>query len=155
MALDPQGDEIVVATESGPLQAWNLETGQLVGMYPPEAAGELIAFSPDGAWLATIRSEEQSVRLFDPGARELRLILLPPDDLLGTRLARRPGDTRCYAKAVAFNSDGSLLATQGCAGVRVFGLGIDQLLAIAHANVTRSFTADECRQYLHGDCPPA
>ena len=71
VALDPRGDEIVVATESGPPQAWNLETGQLVGSYPAEAAGE-IAFSPDGAWLATMRREEQSVRLFDVGARELR-----------------------------------------------------------------------------------
>ena len=47
------------------------------------------------------------------------------------------------------------LAAQGCAGVRVFVLDIDELLAIARANVTRSFTADECRQYLHGECPPA
>ena len=39
--------------------------------------------------------EEQSVRLFDAGARELRLTLLPPDDLLGDGPSRPPGDTRC------------------------------------------------------------
>ena len=123
-------------------------------MYPAEAAGE-IAFSPDGAWLATMRREEQSVRLFDVGARELRLTFPPPDDLLGDGPSRPLGDTRCFAQALAFSGDGSLLAAQGCAGVRVFALDVDELLAIARANVTRSLTTDECRLYLHGDCPPA
>ena len=139
----------------GPLQAWNLEIGATVGAYPAEAAGS-IAFSPDGATLATMRAEEQVVRLYDVATRQLASPCPPPDDLLGDGPCVDAGDPRCFAQGLAFNGDGSLLAAAGvcrCPGLcaRHRRTSRDR----AHANVTRSFTADECRRYLHGDCPPA
>ena len=40
--------------------------------------------------------------------------------------------------------------------VRVWALDLDDLIAIATERVTRNFTDDECRQYLHLErCPEA
>ena len=67
--------------------------------------------------------------------------------------ARPPPGHRvfCYGSGLAFSPDGSLLAVQDCDGVRVWTLDIDELLAIARTNVTRSLTSEECRLYLHVD----
>ena len=154
VSLVPWRDEVITATDDGPLQAWDTESAQLLGAYPAEATGG-IALSADGATLATMRAEEQVVRVYDVATRQLRLALPQPNDLLGDGPGRAPGDPRCFAQGLAFNGDGSLLAAQGCAGVRVFALDIDELLAIARTQITRSFTAEECRRYVLGDCSPA
>ncbi len=150
VALDPQRDEIVTTSEeSGPLEVWDLATEQLVGTYPAETSGEpKFAFSPDGSTLA-VMGVDQVVRLYDVDTRQLRLTLPPPADLLGEGPGEAVGDPRCHAYAVAFSGDGSLLAVQGCAGVRVFTLDVDELLGIARANVTRTLSEAECQRYLH------
>jgi len=39
--------------------------------------------------------------------------------------------------------------------IRLLALYIDDLLAMARSRLTRSWTEDECRSYLHLDrCPP-
>jgi WD40 repeat protein len=50
---------------------------------------------------------------------------------------------------VVFSPDGSMLASSADNGTRVWALDIDDLLGIARANVTRSLSDEECRQYLH------
>jgi hypothetical protein len=50
---------------------------------------------------------------------------------------------------VVFSPDGSMLASWADDGTRVWALDIDDLLEIARANVTRSLSDVECRQYLH------
>jgi WD40 repeat protein len=56
------------------------------------------------------------------------------------------------ASAVAFNGDGSLLASASVDGtVRVWALRLDDLEDIAQDEVTRSLTDAECRRYLHTD----
>ena len=54
-----------------------------------------------------------------------------------------------FVRSVAFSPDGSLLASVDGTTVRVWALEIDDLLEMARQNVTRSFTDEECRQYLH------
>jgi WD40 repeat protein len=114
-----------------------------VGAFPKEARGRF-AFSPDGSTLAVVGSRE--VRLYDTDTRELRLTL--------PTATQDSEHEFCYGSGLAFSSDGSLLAVQDCDGVRVWTLDIDELLAIARTNVTRSLTSEECRLYLHVDpCP--
>ena len=143
VAIDPRGGRIVTQDEDGPIRIWDVASAQLLGSFPEEARGR-VSFSPDGSTLAVIGRQE--VRLYDTDTRELRLTLPAPAPDLGHEF--------CYGGGLAFSPDGALLAAQDCDGVRVWTLDIDELLAIARTNVTRSLTSEECRQYLHVDpCP--
>ena len=49
-----------------------------------------------------------------------------------------------------FSPDGKRLVSSAPDGVaRVWALDLDELIAIAEAELTRGLTDDECRQYLH------
>jgi hypothetical protein len=66
-----------------------------------------------------------------------------------------PGNA-CAISGLAFSPDGTKLVSSACDGVRIWALDIDDLLAIAQQNVTRSLTDEECLQYLHTDpCLPS
>jgi hypothetical protein len=54
---------------------------------------------------------------------------------------------------LAFSLDGTLLAAATHTEVRVWTMDIDDLLRIARNELTRTFTDEECGQYLHGPCP--
>jgi WD40 repeat protein len=56
---------------------------------------------------------------------------------------------------LAFSPDGTRLAAPTIdGGVTIYVLDIDELLRVARAEVTRGFTDQECRQFLHGpECP--
>ena len=56
---------------------------------------------------------------------------------------------------ISFSPDGSQLASYGVEGVvRIWALDLDDLIEIAQDRLTRSFTEEECRQYLHAErCP--
>lgn len=58
---------------------------------------------------------------------------------------------------VAFSADGFKLASVNTDGVaRIWALDLDDLIAIAHDRLIRSFTDNEWRQYLRVDrCPDA
>ena len=97
-----------------------------------------VAFSPDGATLAT-GGQDGSLALWEvaTGRRLFTLAALPAP-----------------VTGIAFSPDGRYLATSGDA-VRVFLLDLDDLLALARQRVSRQLTPDECRKYLHqeaGSC---
>ena len=55
---------------------------------------------------------------------------------------------------MAFSPDGTFVAVGGFGTVRVWVLGIEDLVKLARDRVTRSLTDGECRQYLHlAECP--
>jgi WD40 repeat protein len=57
---------------------------------------------------------------------------------------------------LAFSPDGTRLAVDVGDTVRVYALDIDDLIGLARDRVTRGFTDQECRQYLHLErCPEA
>jgi len=119
-----------------------------------------VAFSPDGARLAT-SSTDGIVRLWD--LRMGEQILTLASGVAGEVGAESKfcfrRDRIAYAGVggkLAFSPDGTRLAYTAADGtVRVLALDIDDLLGLARARLTRSWTGDECRTYLHLDgCPP-
>jgi WD40 repeat protein len=140
--FDPSGPRIATAGPEGPVEIWNSESGTRVSTLEGQSGGFTnVAFSPDGSRVATA-SYDGTVRLFEPDTGAQQLVL------------RGSG---CAVWGVDFSPDGTKLAsTSWCDGVRIWALDIDDLLEIAHREVPRSFTDEECRQYLHvARCPQA
>jgi WD40 repeat protein len=93
-----------------------------------------VAFSPDGRRLAS-GSDNGEVKVWDvmSGANTLSL----------------PGHGGPVGQVI-FSPDGARLVTSGGDGkIRVWALDLDDLIAIAKRKVTRAFTPEECRLYLH------
>jgi hypothetical protein len=61
-----------------------------------------------------------------------------------------------WVGVVAFSPDGTRLAAQSAEGiVRIYATQPEDLIEIARSRLTRWFTPEECRQYLHTEsCPP-
>jgi WD40 repeat protein/DNA-binding SARP family transcriptional activator len=139
LAFDSSGTLLATAGDDRTPEIWTVESGELVRMLPPQL-GEIygLAFSPDGSRLA-VGSADGTIRLADT---------------LSEQEVKLPGDGDGL-QDIAFNPDGSMLATTTAGGVaRIWALDIDDLLGIARAKLTRSWTENECRTYLHlGTCP--
>jgi WD40 repeat protein len=138
--FDPKGPRIATAGPEG-VEIRDLDSGRRVAFFAEQSGGvNQATFSPDGARIATA-GDDGTVRVFeaDTGAEQLVL--------------RGSG---CAVRDVAFSPDGSKLASTSCDGVRIWALDVGDLLDIAHQEVRRSLTNEECRQYLHVDqCPRA
>jgi WD40 repeat protein len=172
-ALGRFGPAGLIATygEGNPIEVWDWRRKQLIATLPVDV--EQVAFDPSGERIATedleiwdVTSEKLSLRL--PYSLRDVTVAYSPD---GTRLAVGSGDeVRVFdarsgaalqefrhgavvevdgVAKVVFSPDGSMLASWAADGTRVWALDIDDLLEIARANVTRSLSDDECRQYLH------
>ena len=133
--IDVTGRRAATGFDAPPV-IWNLETGARMDLEGIESSGE-VAFSPDGTLLGVV--SETSVQLFDSATGAQRLVLRGS----GSRLIR-----------LAFSADGKKLAVHGLDGARVWALDLDDLIAIAQRELTRTWTEDECQRFLHLEqCP--
>ena len=118
-----------------PVVVWDPATRTRLGS-PEGNLGRVtdVAFDPGGSALVTA-SEDGTLRLWD--GRSLTAL---------RTLARDAGGR------VAFSADGTRLAYVASDGmIRVLALSVDELIDLAAARLTRTWTADECRTYLHLD----
>jgi WD40 repeat protein len=123
------------------IEVWDVARGRRLTLLPTEAASNFVgvAFSDDGSRVA-VGSGDGTVRLWDA------------DD--GHELVSLRGHGGAVS-SIDFRADGSqLLSASGDGTVRIWALRLDDLEAIARDKLTRGFTTDECRRYLHVDrCP--
>ena len=139
--LSPDGTLLAVGMTDGTASVWDVANGTRIATLAGHT-GEVwaIVFSPDGSLLAT-GSTDTTVRLWDPATGVARLVLR--------------GHTSSI-KNLSFSPDGSRLASISDEGkIRVWALDLDDLIGIAEREVTRTFTDEECRQYLHVDACPS
>ena len=139
LAWDPTSTSIATASRDGTVSLWRLDED--APSWTIEVPGNVIdlEFSPDGTTIA-MAGADSSVRLVDAATGAERLVLHGHES---------------FVRSVDFSPDGSMLASQEPGMVRVWALDIDELLAIAASEVSRSLTIDECRRYLHVDACPA
>lgn len=124
------------------VELWDVATGDhLASLTGHTGPVEDVAFSPDGARLATA-SFDRTVWLWDSATGDQLLVLHSP---IAT------------VSSVSFHPDGTRLASTGPDGtVRVWALDLDDLVDVAEEELTRTLTDEECRQYLHVPrCPAA
>jgi WD40 repeat protein len=140
LAFDPAGARLALSRVDGFVDIFDVESGERLLRFPAsEGPVNAVAFSPDGERIATA-GEDGTVRLFDADDGNQQLILRGHQFLVS---------------GLSFNADGTRLASASPDGaVRVWALDLDDLIAIASEQVTRTLTDDECRQYLHmpGGC---
>jgi WD40 repeat protein len=141
IAFDRSGKRIATGNWDGTAIVWDAASGRPLQAFAADnGIVESVAFSPDGGTLATA-GEDATAKLWD-----LRT---------GKRVVTLTGHTFALT-AVAFSADGTRLATaSGDGTVRVYVLPIDELLTVARARLTRTWTPAECRTYLPGGRCPA
>jgi len=139
---DPTGARIATSAHiKGIGEVWDAETGAKVATLEGTSIISDAAFSPNGSHVASA-GLDGTVRVWDTETGVQQTVM-------------RGGTTLFHA--VAYSPDGSRVASVDDNGlVRVWALDLDDLIAIANERLTRSFSADECRQYLHVErCPDA
>ncbi len=139
VAFGPHGT-VVTASWDGTAKIWDLESRRELATLRGHSGAILgVAVSPDGTLVAT-GSIDSTTKLWDLATGRQRLTLFDHDLVVNT---------------VAFSPDGRFLATaSGDGTVALHLLPIDELRRLARERVTRGFTDDECRQYLHvANCP--
>jgi dipeptidyl aminopeptidase/acylaminoacyl peptidase len=139
-AFSPDGRLLATSGTDGAVKLWNVSTGARIR----SLAGHLgtvsrVAFSPDGQTLATA-GYDSTARLWDVSTGEELLVLR--------------GQTRGLTD-LEFSADGTRLATSAIDGtVRVYVLPLQDLVDLARFRLTRSWTEEECRKYLHLEACP-
>jgi WD40 repeat protein/DNA-binding SARP family transcriptional activator len=136
LAFDPTGRTVATAATSGVIELWDVATGRLLDtLAGHRGAAVSLAFSPDGSRLVSGGSDA-TVRLWDLEAGVRRDVTL-----------RGHGSP---VTSVAFDPSGRRVASAEAAGaVRVWAVDLDDLIDVARAELTRSLTDEECRQFLH------
>jgi len=139
-AFSPDGTHILTASLDRTARIWDASTGkELLTLEGPDSAIVFAAFSPDGKRVATAGSDG-TAKIWDIETGSL-LLSLPIE---GGR-----------AMAVAFSPDGKHLAVGAVAGIQIFILPVEDLVALAKSRVTRGLTTEECQKYLHVTTCPA
>jgi WD40 repeat protein/DNA-binding SARP family transcriptional activator len=142
--VDPTGRLIGIVPDalspSQDVEVRDVQTGQRVAALTGHTGAVTdLTFSANGSRLAT-GSADGTVRVWDPHSGEQLLVLR--------------GHSAAVS-SVSFSPDGSRVASASRDGtVRVWALDLDDLAEIAERELTRTFTDEECRQYLHvPTCP--
>jgi WD40 repeat protein/DNA-binding SARP family transcriptional activator len=139
VAFNPDGNHLAVGMRFGRGSGvWDADTGEkLFELAGHTASVVALAYSSDGRQIAT-GSNDGTIRLWDADTGEPQITL------------------QGLAFVLAFSPDDSHLAAQGADGIlRFYALRLEDLLEIANARLTRWWSPEECRQYLHVDACPA
>jgi WD40 repeat protein/DNA-binding SARP family transcriptional activator len=139
IAFSPDGSRLATIHFYGLVKVWGLATYETQFSLTEVQSGNSLVFDPTGTYLATAGSGP--IAVWDAHSGELLLNL--------------SGHEAVPIFGIAFSSDGKYLATASFDGTaRVFVIPPDDLLALGRARLTRGFTLEECRQYLHLEqCP--
>jgi WD40 repeat protein len=140
ITFNQNGMQLATASLDTTARVWDAESGNLLLTLSGHTGGVMgVVFNPDGTRLATA-SLDGTAKVWDAATGEVLLTL---------------SGHKGIVNAVAFSPDGTRLITAGQDGtVRVYVLPIEDLVALGKSRVTRSLTAEECRQYLHVEACP-
>jgi WD40 repeat protein/DNA-binding SARP family transcriptional activator len=136
VAYSPDGSRLVTAgrADGGTATIWDAISGQQILVLRGHL-GTVVqaAFSQDGRLVATA-SRDGTAKVWN--------------STTGANLLTLYGDNTGLG-GVDFSPDGTHLAASADDATRVYVLQMEDLLALARARLTRTWTADECNAFLH------
>jgi WD40 repeat protein len=138
MALTADGTRLATASRDGEVRLWDAESGAEVLVLRGHTGDAFsVDFSPGGTLIATA-SNDATVRLWDAATgREVRAV-----------------PTGESAASAAFLDDSHLVVSTVANSATIVTLDIEELISLGHQRLTRTWTAEECRQYLQAEtCP--
>jgi WD40 repeat protein/DNA-binding SARP family transcriptional activator len=140
VAFSPDGSLVATGSEDGTAKIWQLDGERVTVLAGHQGAVMSVQFSPDGTRVVT-SSQDKTIRLWDAETGREVLIL------------------RGHAASVAdtaFSPDGVHLASASYDGtIHEYVLPIEALIELAESRLTRTWTHEECRQYLRLETCPA
>ena len=140
VAFSPDGSLVATGSNDATAKIWQLDGGRVTVLAGHQGAVQSIQFSPDGTRVVT-SSEDTTIRLWDVETGREVLILRGPT---------------ASATDIAFSPDEVHLASASFDGtIRVYVLPIAELVKLAESRLTRTWTQEECRQYLRLETCPA
>jgi WD40 repeat protein len=150
-AFSPDGQQLAATAIDGTLTVFDVATLRADRLEGQEFIWSIAAhvviipyvqYTPDGSAIVTAGRNDSLIRVWDPAT--------------GERIAEFVTDRD--AERLPFfdiSSDGRhMIALGGDDTLRAYTLDTDELIEIAKDRVTRSFTEDECRAYLHMEACP-
>jgi WD40 repeat protein/DNA-binding SARP family transcriptional activator len=139
VAVSPDGEAFVTASGDGIARIWGIDGAPIEVLAGHVGAIQAVAFSPDGELIATA-GQDETLRLWNVTSGREILALREHAEALSD---------------VSFSPDGTRLVSASFDGsIRTYVLPLDELIEIARSRLTRTWTPEECRQYLQtSDCP--
>jgi WD40 repeat protein len=134
VAFAPDGKHLATSSTDGAPKDWDLTTGQLLFSLGGQAGPVHIRYSPDGTRLVTSASGDGTTKVWDASTGQELLTVSFPAGVGVPRAAVSPDESR--------------LAVAGSNGlVQVYLLRVEDLVALAHAGLTRTWTLEECQRF--------
>jgi WD40 repeat protein/transcriptional regulator with XRE-family HTH domain len=181
IAISPDGTRLVVGDSSGAVQVLDVRNGERLSEEHNASFVVHVAISPDGKQYAAasldgtavIRDMATGKVLFPPLTQSATIYQLEYS-LDGKYISTAGFDgvakvwdantgkelhtlqaSSAQVRGAHFSADGTHLITTGMDGViREYTLNIEELVELAKARLTRTWTTGECQQYLHVQtCP--
>lgn len=130
VAFSPDGQRLVSGGWLSEIHLWDVETGRLLKTFPEKYGVETLAFSPDGQLLASGGGfKDPTIRLWHVPTSEKRLTLI----------GHKKNPTTAHTSdiySVAFSPDGTLLASGGIDGLRLWNPNTGRALVTLTANIS-------------------
>ena len=140
VAWSPDGKRLATGSLDKKAKVWDATTGkELLILSGHSNIVTSVTWSPDGNRLAT-GSLDKKAKVWDAAT--------------GKELLTLNGHSG-YVESVAWSLDGKRLATGGAdRTVQVYVMDIPDLMNLARERVTAHPSTENCKKYLHSECPP-
>lgn len=138
IGVSPDGKRVATVSGDGSVKIWDPRTGEelLVLIGASDVNG--VDFSPNGKYLATVSSDGTATK-WDAATGEEIVVY------------HGPGGPLEYVK---ITPDGKKMIIAGTDYIYGFIFDLNETIRLARSRVTRLFTLEECRKYLHQEeCP--
>lgn len=139
LAFSPDGERVATGTAGGNLKIWDARTGQELKDLPGHTSTVVgLAFSAEGKYLAS-SSTDGTARIWNASSGEMLEVFTSPGGPISD---------------LTFTPDGKRLIVTSQDTIYGYILDRDELVSLAESRLTRGFTLEECRQFLHLEqCP--